>query len=167
MRLEKWRSFRLPQYFDDSLHFADSFRRLDDPQRAGDRMASDLSPLCPVVCSIVTICVERAQRFSDRLSARSWASILSRWARRVNPLMGGLLEKMQYCGGLNLHIRCLGDGAPSMVLEAGAGRWSTHWTHVQTRISNHARICLRRRGDEVDRRPGGRRSQIQRPLRQR
>ena len=50
-------------------------------RRAADRLA---------------VALERAQRFSDRLSARSWPSILNRWARRVNPLMGTLLGKMQY-----------------------------------------------------------------------
>lgn len=40
--------------------------------------------------------VERAQRFSDRLSALTWPAILNRLARRVNPLMGSLLGRMQY-----------------------------------------------------------------------
>jgi hypothetical protein len=40
--------------------------------------------------------VERAQRFSDRMSALNWPAILNRLARRVNPLMGSLLGRMQY-----------------------------------------------------------------------
>jgi len=40
--------------------------------------------------------VERAQRFSDRLSALQWPAILNALARRVNPLMGSLLGRMQY-----------------------------------------------------------------------
>jgi len=40
--------------------------------------------------------VERAQRFSDRMSGLDWPSILNRFARRVNPLMGSLLGGMQY-----------------------------------------------------------------------
>lgn len=35
--------------------------------------------------------VERAQRFSDRMSGLDWPSILNRFARRVNPLMGSLI----------------------------------------------------------------------------
>jgi pimeloyl-ACP methyl ester carboxylesterase len=45
-------------------------------------------------------------------------------------------------GGLGTHIHCLGNGTPSIVLEAGAGTWSTHWNHVQRAISKSARICL-------------------------
>ena len=40
--------------------------------------------------------VERAQRFSDRLSALKWPVILNALAKRVNPLMGSLLGRMQY-----------------------------------------------------------------------
>lgn len=40
--------------------------------------------------------VARAQRFSDRLSALTWPAILNALARRVNPLMGSLLGRMQY-----------------------------------------------------------------------
>jgi pimeloyl-ACP methyl ester carboxylesterase len=45
-------------------------------------------------------------------------------------------------GGLAMHIHCLGDGTPTIVLEAGVGAWSTHWTHVQRPISERARVCL-------------------------
>jgi hypothetical protein len=40
--------------------------------------------------------IERAQRFSDRMSGLDWPSILNRFARRVNPLMGSLIGRMQY-----------------------------------------------------------------------
>jgi pimeloyl-ACP methyl ester carboxylesterase len=45
-------------------------------------------------------------------------------------------------GELEVHIHCRGDGAPSIILDPGAGSWSTHWAHVQRSISDHARICL-------------------------
>jgi hypothetical protein len=40
--------------------------------------------------------VERAQRFSDRMSGLDWPSILNRLARGVNPLMGSLIGNMHY-----------------------------------------------------------------------
>lgn len=40
--------------------------------------------------------VERAQRFSDRMTGLQWPAILNALARRVNPLMGTLLGRMQY-----------------------------------------------------------------------
>jgi hypothetical protein len=38
----------------------------------------------------------RAQRFADRFTGRKWPRILSRFARRVNPLLGDLLQPMDY-----------------------------------------------------------------------
>jgi hypothetical protein len=40
--------------------------------------------------------VQRAQRHSDRMSSLDWPSVLNRYARRVNPLMGSLITDMQY-----------------------------------------------------------------------
>jgi len=40
--------------------------------------------------------LKRAQRFCDRMSSLDWPSILNTLARRVNPLMGTLLGRMQY-----------------------------------------------------------------------
>src|SRR6185437_9466489 len=60
---ERW-TLRLSQNLDDSLHLADGLYRLDDLQRAGNRMASDLSPFCPVVCGVVTICVKDGPRLA-------------------------------------------------------------------------------------------------------
>jgi hypothetical protein len=40
--------------------------------------------------------IERAQRFSDRMTGLNWPTILNALARRVNPLMGSLLGRMQY-----------------------------------------------------------------------
>ena len=40
--------------------------------------------------------IERAQRVADRLAAVNWPLVLNRYARRINPLMGSLLGRMQY-----------------------------------------------------------------------
>jgi hypothetical protein len=40
--------------------------------------------------------IERAQRFADRLASVNWPSVLNRYARKINPLMGSLLGRMQY-----------------------------------------------------------------------
>jgi len=39
---------------------------------------------------------ERAQRFADRLASVNWPAVLNRFARKINPLMGSLLGRMQY-----------------------------------------------------------------------
>jgi hypothetical protein len=50
-------------------------------------------------CDNVFVWIEdlkRAQRFCDRMNSLDWPSILNALARRVNPLMGTLLGRMQY-----------------------------------------------------------------------
>ena len=43
-------------------------------------------------------------------------------------------------GGYNLHIHCVGDGAPTVVIDGGAGAWSIHYAHIQKAVSG-ARVC--------------------------
>jgi hypothetical protein len=38
---------------------------------------------------------ERAQRFADRLASVNWPTVLNRYARKINPLMGSLLGRME------------------------------------------------------------------------
>jgi hypothetical protein len=40
--------------------------------------------------------LERAQAFADRLPSLDWPRILDRYARRINPLMDGLLKNLNY-----------------------------------------------------------------------
>ncbi|MDH4228123.1 MAG: alpha/beta hydrolase [Nitrospirota bacterium] len=44
-------------------------------------------------------------------------------------------------GGYRLHLNCLGDGSPTVVLEAAVGEWSIHWLPVMARLAPHARVC--------------------------
>jgi pimeloyl-ACP methyl ester carboxylesterase len=44
-------------------------------------------------------------------------------------------------GSRHLHIRCVGTGAPTVVLESGGGGISVDWLLVQQKIANHTRIC--------------------------
>jgi pimeloyl-ACP methyl ester carboxylesterase len=43
-------------------------------------------------------------------------------------------------GGYRLHIHCVGDGAPTVVIDGGAGAWSIHYAHIQRALSG-ARVC--------------------------
>ena len=40
--------------------------------------------------------IDRAKRFADLLASINWLQVLNGYERRVNPLMGTLLGKMQY-----------------------------------------------------------------------
>lgn len=47
-------------------------------------------------------------------------------------------------GGYRLHIDCQGSsqpGAPTVVLESGAGEYSLTWDHVQRQVAEFARVC--------------------------
>lgn len=44
-------------------------------------------------------------------------------------------------GGFKLHINCRGEGRPTVILEAGLGDWSTHWTAVQNLLQSDIRVC--------------------------
>lgn len=43
--------------------------------------------------------------------------------------------------GRRIHLRCLGQGAPTVVLTAGLGGWSATWAKVQPEIARFTRTC--------------------------
>jgi pimeloyl-ACP methyl ester carboxylesterase len=44
-------------------------------------------------------------------------------------------------GGYRLHLRCEGQGSPTVVLESGVGMTSNEWTLVQPEIAKLTRVC--------------------------
>jgi len=44
-------------------------------------------------------------------------------------------------GGYRLHLHCVGEGSPTIVLEAGMSGWSTDWILVQPEIGKITRVC--------------------------
>jgi pimeloyl-ACP methyl ester carboxylesterase len=44
-------------------------------------------------------------------------------------------------GGRSLHIRCIGEGTPVVVFEAGAGDDSSTWSKVQPEVGRTTRAC--------------------------
>jgi pimeloyl-ACP methyl ester carboxylesterase len=44
-------------------------------------------------------------------------------------------------GGYSLHISCLGQGSPAVILDAGLGGTSRDWVLVQARLAAHTRVC--------------------------
>lgn len=43
--------------------------------------------------------------------------------------------------GMDLHIRCQGDGGPTVVVDAGNGDFSLSWSEVQSEVAEFVRIC--------------------------
>jgi pimeloyl-ACP methyl ester carboxylesterase len=44
-------------------------------------------------------------------------------------------------GGYRLHLRCDGQGSPTVVLESGSGMTSNEWTLVQPEVAKFTRVC--------------------------
>src|SRR5260370_28206987 len=49
--------------------------------------------------------------------------------------------KLVDIGGRKLHVYCTGKGGPSVILESGAGSFSTDCALVQPEIANKTRVC--------------------------
>jgi len=57
--------------------------------------------------------------------------------RRFNPMAGKLVE----VDGRKMHIDCIGDGTPTVILDSGLGDTYLSWRKVQPEISKITRVC--------------------------
>ena len=55
----------------------------------------------------------------------------------IGPAPGRLVD----VGGRRLHLHCIGNGSPTVVLEAGASSFALDWTLVQSRLARARRVC--------------------------
>lgn len=55
-----------------------------------------------------------------------------------NPPTGRLVD----VNGHWLHLNCQGEGRPTVILGAGLGDFSTHWSIVQPEIAKFSRVCV-------------------------
>src|ERR671915_229765 len=44
-------------------------------------------------------------------------------------------------GDHSLHINCIGQGSPTVILEAASGGMSAHWVRVQQQLAQTTRVC--------------------------
>src|ERR687889_1395464 len=58
-------------------------------------------------------------------------------AERAYPPPGEMVD----VGGYSLHMNCVGQGSPSVVLDAGLGDFSANWVRVQRQVSGTTRVC--------------------------
>jgi pimeloyl-ACP methyl ester carboxylesterase len=66
-----------------------------------------------------------------------YQAIATMRAERAYPPPG----EMVHVGGYSLHINCVGQGSPTVVLDAGSGEWSAQWVRVQREVSHTTRVC--------------------------
>ena len=66
-----------------------------------------------------------------------YQAIATEIARRTYPPPSQLVE----VGEHRLHIRCVGQGTPTVILEAANGGMSAHWVRVQQEVAKATRAC--------------------------
>ena len=44
-------------------------------------------------------------------------------------------------GSHRLHINCIGEGSPTVIIDSGIGGFSLEWSRVQNKLSNEFRVC--------------------------
>ncbi|HET7890936.1 MAG TPA: alpha/beta hydrolase [Candidatus Sulfotelmatobacter sp.] len=57
--------------------------------------------------------------------------------RRANAMPGKLFD----AGGFKMHIDCVGQGSPTVILESGLGDTYVSWRKVQPQIAQFSRVC--------------------------
>ena len=57
--------------------------------------------------------------------------------QRTYPPPGELVN----VGNHSLHINCVGEGSPTVILEAANGGMSAHWAQVQQQVAQTTRVC--------------------------
>ena len=66
-----------------------------------------------------------------------YQAIATGLAERAYPPPGEMVD----VGGYSLHINCVGQGSPTVVLDAGSGLFSAQWVRVQRQVSDTTRVC--------------------------
>jgi pimeloyl-ACP methyl ester carboxylesterase len=66
-----------------------------------------------------------------------YQAIATERAERAFPPPGEMVD----VGGYSLHINCVGQGSPTVVLDAGSGGFSAQWVRVQREVSDTTRVC--------------------------
>jgi pimeloyl-ACP methyl ester carboxylesterase len=66
-----------------------------------------------------------------------YQAIATALAERAYPPPGEMVD----VGGYSLHINCVGQGSPTVVLDAGSGLFSAQWVRVQRQVSDNTRVC--------------------------
>src|ERR687893_358365 len=66
-----------------------------------------------------------------------YQAIATERAERAYPPPGEMVD----VGGYSLHINCVGQGSPTVVLDAASGGFSAQWVRVQREVSGTTRVC--------------------------
>ncbi len=75
--------------------------------------------------------------FALAVAGAIYQAIATERAERAYPPPGEMVD----VGGYSLHINCVGQGSPTVVLDAGSGEMSAQWVRVQQEVSDTTRVC--------------------------
>lgn len=63
------------------------------------------------------------------------------WAKsnlvRQAPMPGQRIE----VDGTQIHLNCIGEGSPTVIMESGLNDFSLHWAYVQPEVTKFAKVC--------------------------
>ena len=76
------------------------------------------------------------------LGGATYEAIIAAGDGKRYPPPGQLVD----VGGYSLHLHCIGQGSPTVVLDAGLGAFSLDWGAVQPEIATSTRVCTYDRG---------------------
>src|SRR5918997_5024228 len=71
------------------------------------------------------------------VAGATYQAIATQRATRAFPAPGEMVD----VGGYSLHINCVGQGSPTVILDAGSGGFSAQWVRVQQEVSGTTRVC--------------------------
>lgn len=71
------------------------------------------------------------------VAGTGWQAVAHSAELSAYPAPGRLID----IGGYALHLQCLGQGSPTVILEGGAPEWSIHWQTVHREIAKFTRVC--------------------------
>jgi carboxyl-terminal processing protease len=71
-----------------------------------------------------------------------------------NSNTGGEVDKLVSIGTHGLHIRCIGEGSPTVVIDSGVGDTLERWKDFQARVAKFRRVCTYDRAGYGSSEPG-------------
>jgi pimeloyl-ACP methyl ester carboxylesterase len=75
--------------------------------------------------------------FALAVAGAIYQTIATKRVERAYPPPGEMVD----VGGYSLHINCVGQGSPTVVLDGGSGEMSADWVLVQREVSDTTRVC--------------------------
>jgi pimeloyl-ACP methyl ester carboxylesterase len=71
----------------------------------------------------------------------AWLAILLSLVACSQSTGGDVVDEMVDIGGHSLHIYCMGEGSPPVVIDVGFGASSTNWRAIQEQMAQDMRVC--------------------------